>query len=127
MNDFSNKLRRVNELPLWDADRRGELEKLGQALGKPNYIRELWDVFALSWSTDELDWAEAISKKDWATLRDLAHRLKGASGSVGTSRLYEQFALIQAAIDEIEKHPIQPLLDICETAAKLVFETQNSL
>ncbi len=126
MSDFKAKQKAAEALPLWDEGRRRELEQLGAALGKTRYLMEVWLVFKKAWARDEFAWQASLAQKDIKSLRELAHRFKGSSGSVGTSRLFEVFALIQSQVDsEAEQVFNSPVfLELCQQVGELIKESE---
>ena len=129
--DFSSEIERIQGLPVWDEDRRRELEALGSVLGKPNYLKELWSVFEDSWNDLLGEWSAAIQSQDKTKLRALAHRYKGSTGSVGTLKLYEYFALIQKMLDLSDLREagadMQAVWAACQKAGAVVAEVKASL
>ncbi len=68
---------------------------------------------------------DAFDKKDWESLVQLAHSIKGSAGSIGADELYKAARELETAGKE--GAPTSPLLDRVETALNQVLESLRSL
>jgi CheY-like chemotaxis protein len=74
---------------------------------------------------------ETLDKKDWESLRHLAHSLKGSAGNIGADELHEAAKELETAITEgTVKPPVSALValvDRVETALNQVLESIQSI
>jgi two-component system, OmpR family, aerobic respiration control sensor histidine kinase ArcB len=68
--------------------------------GKNEVVVEMLNMFVDSFKEEELQLQEANEKKDWATIKAIAHKLKGGSSYCGTLRLKNACAQLETAIKE---------------------------
>ena len=68
---------------------------------------------------------DAFDAKDWESLVQLAHSIKGSAGSIGADELYKAARELETA--GREGAPTSPLLDRMETALNQVLESLRSL
>ncbi|MBW2570723.1 MAG: Hpt domain-containing protein, partial [Deltaproteobacteria bacterium] len=67
----------------------------------------------------------AFDKKDWESIMQLAHSLKGSAGNIGADKLYKAAQELETACRE--GAPASALLDRVETALNQVLESLRSL
>jgi two-component system sensor histidine kinase RpfC len=79
----------VHDTPVLDSETIAELGKLSR---DPAFLERLMEGFRSDCARLQGDISEALTKRHYEALKDAAHALKGAAGSVGAVLLH-QFAL----------------------------------
>lgn len=72
-----------------------DLQDIGNQLGKPKYIQQLLDIFEKQYLTLVSEIKAGILKEDFEAVKNLAHKLKGSSNSIGAILLAENVQTLQ--------------------------------
>ena len=102
-----------------------DLRELAEGSDDPGQFRELVDVFLAELLSGLSSMRKALAENDNKGLARLAHSLKGASASMGASRLaFLCFQLEQKGKEGLQEPPAEIVTQI-ESEAGLVRETIN--
>lgn len=88
-------------------------------LGGEDFVRKLLEVFETEASARVLELRAALRRNDLPAVGRAAHRLRGASGSVGAVEVMQLSAQVEALSATAEADSLLPLIEALEQAVRL--------
>jgi len=63
--------------------------------GHDSFVAEILEIFAGQLPAEHENMKKALADSDWATVRNIAHKLKSSAGNLGIQKAYSNFARIE--------------------------------
>ncbi|MBU0719948.1 response regulator [bacterium] len=98
-----------------------DIEKASKTLMMPKEVLSKFiEKFTLTLHDELAGMVDAIDKKNYKALRDIAHKLKGRSGNLQITPIYELFTIIENSAKEEKDDDYIALIDqICQINSEL--------